>query len=345
MFEVVSRMFCSVNMLFDLIKAEDETSWRIKWIRNRKSVKQYYKFDIYDSIRGWALKPNISNLKVFDNKLLSSNSKGLRGKTEYSYKKNKDKTRILIIGDSFTFGEGVSDTETYSYYLQNMLPDAEIMNFGVHGYGNGQMLLYLEKEGMKYKPDIVVLGFVRDAILRNMINFRDYAKPKYVFVNNKLKLTNVPVPRPELILRRDFYSSRFFDLLWLSYRRYLRLGKPRRKMGKPLTTAILDTILKLTKKNGAVMLFAYLPTGDEIDKFKRIGPMEKYLRHYCRKRKAEYLSLRAGFVRGRRKDSNLSVRYTGHWRAKEHMIAAKEIKRYLLKDLLGKYPQKYKNNI
>jgi len=51
----------------------------------------------------------------------------------------------------------VSDNETYSYYLQKMLPNAEIINMGVHGYGHDQMLIYLEEEGVKYKPDIFII--------------------------------------------------------------------------------------------------------------------------------------------------------------------------------------------
>jgi hypothetical protein len=42
----------------------------------------------------------------------------------------------LILGDSFTFGDEVSDNETYSYYLQQMLPHTEVINMGVHGYGH-----------------------------------------------------------------------------------------------------------------------------------------------------------------------------------------------------------------
>jgi hypothetical protein len=34
----------------------------------------------------------------------------------------------LILGDSFTFGDEVSDDETYSAHLQAMLPHTEIIN-------------------------------------------------------------------------------------------------------------------------------------------------------------------------------------------------------------------------
>ena len=88
------------------------------------------------------------------------NSRGLRGKRDFPYTKNKNKVRILILGDSFTFGDEVSDDETYSARLQAMLPHTEIINMGVHGYGHDQMLILLKEEGIKYQPDIVILGFL-----------------------------------------------------------------------------------------------------------------------------------------------------------------------------------------
>ena len=56
-----------------------------------------------------------------------------------------------------------------------MLPQAEIINMGVHGYGHDQMLIFLKEEGIKYKPDIVLLGFLHMDMFRNMLDFRDFS--------------------------------------------------------------------------------------------------------------------------------------------------------------------------
>jgi hypothetical protein len=98
---------------------------------------------------------------VFDGKTLNSNSKGLRGKAEHEYQRTAGKRRILVLGDSFTFGEEVSDDETFPHYLESALPNTEVVNFGVQGYGHDQMLLCLKEEGVKYYPDIVILDFLR----------------------------------------------------------------------------------------------------------------------------------------------------------------------------------------
>ncbi len=46
-----------------------------------------------------------------------------------------------MFGDSCMFGEEVDDHETLAVYLEQRLSHAEVMNFGVHGYGLGQMVL------------------------------------------------------------------------------------------------------------------------------------------------------------------------------------------------------------
>jgi hypothetical protein len=56
------------------------------------------------------------------------------------------KPEIWIFGCSFTFGWGVDDAETYPAVLQRAMPDFEIVNFGVGGYGTLQSLMQLERE-------------------------------------------------------------------------------------------------------------------------------------------------------------------------------------------------------
>jgi hypothetical protein len=114
----------------------------------------------------------------------------------------------LILGDSFTFGDEVSDDETYAFYLQQMLPQAEVINMGVHGYGHDQMLILLREEGIKYEPDIVIVGFLALDMSRNLLSFRDFAKPRYVLEKGKLRLTGTPIPRPEEILKWDWARPR-----------------------------------------------------------------------------------------------------------------------------------------
>lgn len=64
----------------------------------------------------------MANVPVSENSRVSTNSRGIRGRVEHDYEKSPGKKRVLVLGDSFTFGEEVNDTETYVYYPQQLLP-------------------------------------------------------------------------------------------------------------------------------------------------------------------------------------------------------------------------------
>jgi lysophospholipase L1-like esterase len=72
--------------------------------------------------------------------------------------------RVLGLGDSFTFGVGVNDEDTYLRRLERILREwegiaVEVLNGGVPGYGNIHELRYLESVGLAQDPDAVLLGF------------------------------------------------------------------------------------------------------------------------------------------------------------------------------------------
>ena len=325
-FEIVSRLFVSVDPFFQSLEkvGYNDSLRRLQWIkRHLKSRPTPCNYDVYSSTRGWTLKPNIRDLIAWDNKIVNSNSKGLRGKLEYSYNKPANKIRILILGDSFTFGEEVSDTETYSYYLQQLLPDVEVINLGVHAYGHDQMLLYFNEEGIKYKPDIVILGFVYDDMHRNILMFYDYAKPKFELVNNTLKLKNTPVPSPETIIKKEFYRSKFIDLLSILY--YLidnkRGGVERRE--KEITWAIFDEMIRTTNKIGAKLVFASLPAACPMN----LPGLDEYLPKYCKNKNVYYISVYPYANANKSREFFASGR---HWNANGHRIVAEAIKEYLL---------------
>lgn len=91
------------------------------------------------------------------------NSLGYRN-SEFTKEKREGSTRILIIGDSMTFGWGVSDEETYPYLLEKFLQstgnsNVEVINGGyVGGLSPDTFYVYLKNSGIQLKPDIVILN-------------------------------------------------------------------------------------------------------------------------------------------------------------------------------------------
>jgi len=97
---------------------------------------------------------------------VSINSEGLRDR-EFSFDKPTDVYRIMMLGDSTTFGWGVKQEDTAAKFLERKLNAdlptgynrAEVMNTGVGNYDTVQEVTYYETIGWKYHPDLVVLVF------------------------------------------------------------------------------------------------------------------------------------------------------------------------------------------
>ncbi len=75
----------------------------------------------------------------------------------------KRRPRILAMGDSTTFGVGVEDGETWPSRLEELLrregAPAEVVNAGVPGYTAFQGKVFLERRGLRMRPDVVVACF------------------------------------------------------------------------------------------------------------------------------------------------------------------------------------------
>jgi len=71
--------------------------------------------------------------------------------------------RVLSLGDSHTQGYEVHQDATFSAVLERYLRShgtrAEVLNAGVSGFSTAEELAFLENEGYKYQPDVVVLAF------------------------------------------------------------------------------------------------------------------------------------------------------------------------------------------
>jgi lysophospholipase L1-like esterase len=97
------------------------------------------------------------------------NSLGFRG-PEIEPDKPADSYRVLVLGDSVTFGWGVDDEATFVRRLErrwNARDDGrryEVVNTGHLAYDTTQELRLLERRGLALEPDAVVLVFVGNDI-------------------------------------------------------------------------------------------------------------------------------------------------------------------------------------
>ncbi len=108
----------------------------------------------------WKLRPNSP---LSENERL--NSHGFRG-PEFSIVKPPDTYRVLILGDSRSFGFGLVNYEDiYSARIQHYFDQTfgqgktEILNLSVIGYSSYQGKVLLKKFGNILKPDMVIIWF------------------------------------------------------------------------------------------------------------------------------------------------------------------------------------------
>ncbi len=149
----------------------------------------------YDPELGWFGIPNAST--VYSDSLATfkvrNNSLGFRDREHDS----KTKTRIAVLGDSFVWGMHVQAEERFTDRLQAMLPDCDVVNLGVSGYGTDQELLLSKRYFSRLAPDLVLLMFcVANDFADNAANAvnKGYYKPYFVVQNGRLVLRGIPVP-------------------------------------------------------------------------------------------------------------------------------------------------------
>ena len=104
--------------------------------------------------------------------------------------------RLLCLGDSFTWGYGVENDETFPAVLVRQLPAADAVNLGVNGYSTVQESIRLETEGLRYEPDWVVVAFCHNDLEDNF-DEKDGGRPVAALgEDGLLRIENRPVRAP-----------------------------------------------------------------------------------------------------------------------------------------------------
>jgi lysophospholipase L1-like esterase len=120
------------------------------------------------------------DIRSWNEKYVSYNSLGSRD-YEHQIKKEKGVFRILILGDSMIFGTWINKLEdTITAKLEKKLNQNldstrfEVMNLAVGGHNTGDQIYKLTRFGMKYQPDLVILGFFHNDLPHIEDNFNKH---------------------------------------------------------------------------------------------------------------------------------------------------------------------------
>jgi hypothetical protein len=316
--------------------AETDEMWQRSWFdRHHGKPEIYYQVHEFDDTKGWRTKSHLREVRAWglpgvrpmDDAVLSTNALGFRGTVDPQLPKNPQRTRILVLGDSFTFGDEVSDDETYPYYLQRALPDAEVINAGASGYAHDQMLILL-REKLDLAPDVVVLGFLQMDMNRNRLGFRDFAKPRFEIVDDRIEVRGYPLPTPVEVLGRLRFRPYLVDLeSSIRYRLRDRLGTEQREVER-VTLRILAEIAHVSSTIGATFVLAYLPDGREIAADPAATSGERFFSRAC----AAIVSARCVNTRSEfalRRSQGTEFKVSGHWGPEGHQAVAHSLAAFL----------------
>ncbi len=111
----------------------------------------------------------------------SNNSLGWRGSREYQEAKYT-KYRVLFLGDSFAYGTGVNDEQTFAALVEKGLNadrlSVEVMNAGCPGKGTDYAVKAFDTVARKFRPDLTALCFFCN-------DFQDNERAEYYNISKR----------------------------------------------------------------------------------------------------------------------------------------------------------------
>lgn len=154
--------------------------------------------------------------------LVRTNSAGFRSDREFTSEKPAGVFRVLLFGDSYTAGDGVSNGQRYSDLVEALLPGIEVYNYGVPGTGTDQHFLVYRELAASVDHDAIVIAVQVENIRRVVARYREFtdrggermivAKPYFTIgEGGSLELHNVPVPREPISPDQLGDEARFVD--------------------------------------------------------------------------------------------------------------------------------------
>lgn len=158
---------------------------------------QFRRTYTFDEYTGYDTKKNIDiaiGVRGEYRNVVHVNSKGLVG-GEVPYDKPHGTYRLLVVGDSFTAGGPVPFESLFTEVLERKLGNIssgriEVLSKGVTSWSLEPEVAFLEHEGVKYQPDMVVI-----AMFNPQDVWYDYHRGIYELKNGTLR-ENRQVPRP-----------------------------------------------------------------------------------------------------------------------------------------------------
>lgn len=218
----------------------------------------------------------------------TTNAQGLRAREEFAIPKPPGVLRVLMLGDSFTFGLGVDDAQTYAARLEEALGrlcserEIEVINAGVGGYGTAQQLAFYRTYGRAFDPDLVTIGVFGNDPIDNVVNelydvggdsivLRPAAERPSIWTAKRL-VDRIPfysfLVRESAtvnLLRMMILRSRWQDMEADASHRRLATSDSLTTDQWRITERLLAALARDVKRDGANLLTLILPSAKEME--------------------------------------------------------------------------------
>jgi hypothetical protein len=170
----------------------------------------------------------------------------------------KTKPRLVFLGDSYVWGFDVEQDERFTDRLAARLPDWDILNIGVSGYGTDQEYMLLQKFFRQLDPDIVFLLFCVSNDIKdnssNRILYGGYYKPYFESVGDTLLLRGIPVPKSIHFFHATYRTLSGSYLVRALARLYYKIFGVQTVTVPDPTMKLLRQMRRFVESNGAIFL-------------------------------------------------------------------------------------------
>ncbi|MBN1426390.1 SGNH/GDSL hydrolase family protein [Candidatus Fermentibacteria bacterium] len=178
----------------------------------------------FDADLGWTM------TEGFNKRGQTTNAAGMCSAREYALEKPEGVLRIAAFGESNTEAADVTTEESWPTIIEARARDCEVLNFAVGGYGPDQCWLRYQRDGKRFKPDIVLICYMTENINRVVSVFRPFytggqdlpfTKPYFRRAGDSLRLMPNPIRQARDLPRLNdpaFLQALGRDDFWFHYR-------------------------------------------------------------------------------------------------------------------------------
>ncbi len=186
-----------------------------------------------------------------------TNSAGFRNNRDFAYDKAPGRARGAALGDSHTQGHEVRQDATYTEVLHRYLSvgkrNAEVLNAGVSGFGTAEELAFVENEGYRYHPDVVVLRVLCNDYEDNLKSGLFELDAQGELVERKrehipgVKIQNFiyAIPGVKWLGEHSYFYSLLFNTVWNYFKYSLTTTSVKRRASRPSSQCRPRSVIRI----------------------------------------------------------------------------------------------------